>query len=350
MLYVSYLLILRYMFCVICYINDMSFFTKRNTLLLAGAILIIGGSFLFVQWKNRKEVYSNTTDQLVVNDISQNALAKDDDGDGLANWEETLWKTDANNPDSDGDGTSDGEEIKAGRDPVIAGPNDTLSQEEVENKINKENEANLTETDKFSRDFFIQYVASLQSGQPVNQADYEKLLQNYLAEAANKTNVRFYGASDFKVATAETPTIIRAYGNEVARIMSRKEGAPALESELLIIDRYVKTTDPEELLKLEPLVAEYRRIEEELKNTPVPQSALILHIELINAISFTKQGIEGMQMIETDPLKAIAAINNYPEASGNILPALRLIKKYLVEEHKVVFTQAEDGYRLFNAL
>lgn len=46
----------------------------------------------------------------------------DADADGLLGWEENLWGTDVHNPDSDGDGTPDGDEVRNGRDPTIAPP------------------------------------------------------------------------------------------------------------------------------------------------------------------------------------------------------------------------------------
>mgnify|MGYP003394785642 CR=1 FL=1 len=45
----------------------------------------------------------------------QNAFI-DTDKDGLQDWEEALWKTDPNNPDSDGDGIKDGDEAQENAD------------------------------------------------------------------------------------------------------------------------------------------------------------------------------------------------------------------------------------------
>ena len=50
----------------------------------------------------------------------------DSDNDGLSNTEEALWGSDPNNPDTDGDGFSDGAEVAARHNPTIAGPNDLL--------------------------------------------------------------------------------------------------------------------------------------------------------------------------------------------------------------------------------
>lgn len=50
----------------------------------------------------------------------------DDDHDGLSNLEESIWNTDFQNPDTDGDGFLDGEEVLSGHDPTIPGPDDLL--------------------------------------------------------------------------------------------------------------------------------------------------------------------------------------------------------------------------------
>ena len=52
------------------------------------------------------------------------------DDDGLSNREESYWNTDPNNPDTDGDGYLDGEEVASGHDPLIPAPNDLLPTDE----------------------------------------------------------------------------------------------------------------------------------------------------------------------------------------------------------------------------
>jgi len=54
------------------------------------------------------------------------AVDQDVDKDGLTNREESYWNTDFQNPDTDGDGYLDGEEIASGHNPSKAGPDDAL--------------------------------------------------------------------------------------------------------------------------------------------------------------------------------------------------------------------------------
>ncbi len=54
------------------------------------------------------------------------AIDQDADHDGLTNREESYWNTDFQNPDTDGDGFLDGEEVASGHNPTKLGPNDAL--------------------------------------------------------------------------------------------------------------------------------------------------------------------------------------------------------------------------------
>jgi hypothetical protein len=51
----------------------------------------------------------------------------DSDQDGLSNKDEIIYKTDAQKPDTDGDGYSDGAEVKSGYDPAKPAPGDKLT-------------------------------------------------------------------------------------------------------------------------------------------------------------------------------------------------------------------------------
>lgn len=60
------------------------------------------------------------TDDIYVIDLD----IRDSDSDGLLNWEEVLYRTKMDNPDTDGGGESDGSEVENGRDPLD--PNDDV--------------------------------------------------------------------------------------------------------------------------------------------------------------------------------------------------------------------------------
>ena len=82
-------------------------------------IAVIGGLIFLLNSKREKELKSPTSEL-----FSENF--KDSDNDGLPDWQEELYRTDPNNPDTDGDGYLDGQEVDLGRNPRVKTPGDEL--------------------------------------------------------------------------------------------------------------------------------------------------------------------------------------------------------------------------------
>lgn len=80
------------------------------------------------------------------NSTSDKNIFLDSDQDGLSDDEEKTYGTDANNKDTDGDGYSDGTEIKGGYDPLKPAPGDKIidTQQITESSTETLKEDNLT--------------------------------------------------------------------------------------------------------------------------------------------------------------------------------------------------------------
>lgn len=95
-------------------------------------------------------------------------IFEDSDTDGLTNEEERLYGTDPFNKDSDGDGYSDGVEIKGGYNPLKKAPGDKIS-------VNGESDEESLSTDSVSKENLTQKisteVAKLVSEKDINNAD-----------------------------------------------------------------------------------------------------------------------------------------------------------------------------------
>jgi len=92
---------------------------------LAATILAIG-LILFIGAYSGKGVFS----QINIWGIRESIIEsdeKDTDNDGLKDWQEELFKTDSLNPDTDGDGYLDGEEVDSGHNPLIKAPGDKIA-------------------------------------------------------------------------------------------------------------------------------------------------------------------------------------------------------------------------------
>ena len=327
----------------------MVFPTRKIVPVLIACLIIIGGLFALLEYKNQAKTINNegvisVADQKLIDSIA----TKDTDGDGLKDWEEALWQTAPNNPDTDGDGAKDGAEIAAGRDPLKKGPDDQLTLESASTtpKITKP----LTASNQFSRDLFTRYVTLKQtgSGDPADFENYSDLVVSYIEQEAAALATKTYGAADFKVNTNETPADIHRYGNEFGALFIADE-IPDMENELVILNQATETNNPLELKKLDANIAAYEEIRAGLLKIAVPNRFLPDHLTLTNAVETILIGIESMKLTFSDPIKAAAGLKNYPDASSSILPLLRTIGGGL-EESGVTFTQTEMGFRFINVV
>lgn len=319
--------------------------SKKIALLVVVVVILIGSIVYALFFASKKETYVAPT---VSVETTNRLLAKDTDGDGLKDWEEQLWKSDPANPDSDDDGTQDGLEIKNGRNPLVAGPNDKLDLDIITNKINTETEADLSETDKFSRELFLKIIAAKKADAPPTAADLENFLNASILQEIKSQPVKVFGEGDFQVDRAETPEKIKAYGEKIAQIMNTKPPQP-LEDELTIFERAEKNNDPNELKKLDPLIEQYRFIENSLLKTTVPESALSIHINFANGVTGMIFSITGLKYLMTDPIRALPGVDAYDQNFSNFINGLLQFKSYF-ETAGVTFEKGDRGYNYFNNL
>ena len=73
-------------------------------------LLIVLAAYGFIYYRSKQNTRSQD-ERLKYALGLKSDLEKDSDGDGRKNWEEELYGTNPNNPDSDGDSAPDGEEV-----------------------------------------------------------------------------------------------------------------------------------------------------------------------------------------------------------------------------------------------
>ncbi|NTW26853.1 MAG: hypothetical protein HGA36_00815 [Candidatus Moranbacteria bacterium] len=100
----------------------------------------------------------------------------DSDCDGLTNTEEVLYKTNANNSDTDGDGYSDGVEVKSGYNPTIAAPDDRSVESVNSEKILTNQLESTASTNTLTQN--IQDFIASKGNQTISSSDINEFVTN----------------------------------------------------------------------------------------------------------------------------------------------------------------------------
>jgi hypothetical protein len=86
------------------------------------AALAAGGLFITLFYSSEITVGNDSlAASVTLGEDETESLTKDSDTDGLPDWQEDIYDTDSTNPDTDGDGFTDGNEVANGYDPLHKG-------------------------------------------------------------------------------------------------------------------------------------------------------------------------------------------------------------------------------------
>lgn len=319
--------------------------------LIVFAVLVIAALGSFVAYRE----YANQGDEVAPAKINPSdtlgaaALIADSDRDGLKDWEEELWRTDPLNPDSDQDGTGDAEEIKKGRNPVIAGPNDLLDSASVAAKINPEAQKEVSDTERLARELFATYLSTRQEGLPLTQNEIANIIDTVSASVPEESP-KLFSEKDAEKFGNETSEALRAYGNALGAVL--KKPWPSRENELAIFERAIQDSNPEtarlDLVNLTPIALAYGNLGKAIAKLPAPQSGLAVHLRVANTAMEIGNAIGGMGTAFDDQIKTLSSVARYLEAAPRLGESLSALRNFL-EIRGISFVENEDGYALWKA-
>ena len=270
-------------------------------------------------------------------------LTKDADNDGLKDWEEDLWQTDSAKADTDGDGTNDGDEIQAGRNPALAGPNDPLDAESIREKTTLEQRAKpMNETDRIAREFFNAYIAAKKQGGQLTEESVQVLAARVF-ENAPAIEKPVFSKNDLILSHQSDIASIRNYGNTVGNTIGSVPGY--VENEMTILDKAARAEDPAYLARLDPIIAAYGQLLKDLQAIPVPKGAEDEHIALLSNIAGIHLSIEKMRLLFENPVLVMPALSLYKESADSLVASLRALDQFFLGQG-ITFKKGEGGYLL----
>lgn len=240
-----------------------------------------------------------------------NEVGSDGDEDGLSDWEERLWGTDSTKPDTDGDGTNDGVEIKEKRDPNKAGPNDNVAPELV-NTLPATATSTLFTQGSFAQ-AYAEIYTRLSAGESLSDSQKEELAERLIADISGNPILQEKKAitiGDLNLINLETQTEYLAYKQGfLDSIKSTSPKEPENEAELMA--KAMQTKDKAAFAKIAEIGKSHESLANALIKIKTPSILALTHLEIINSLYNLSLADAGMARAETDPMTAIAALQRY---------------------------------------
>ena len=251
----------------------------------------------------------------------------DTDNDGLKDWEEFLYQTDETNPDTDGDGSSDGSEVARGYDPLVpgVGTSTELTATTSEGLYFYKQDKTLTKTDVLSRDTFTAYLQLRKSGALSEKAIVEDTLDRTIRENTEVDNSIEFTLTDLNT-TSSTPSSRRSYKNSY---QAATQTLQALRyDELELFAQFLYNDDDAAFRQIAINRDIYQKFNEALLSMSVPEDVAPIHLELVNNIAIAIRSLDGIINVEEDPLNSLVLAQKFDEDRAIILKNTQALKLY----------------------
>ncbi len=252
----------------------------------------------------------------------------DTDGDGLPDVEEEIYGTDKNNPDTDGDGYKDGEEVRNGYNPLGEGklavtppPSEAPSEEKPEEAKEKAAAFN------FTQDFYNQYLKPENEGEPAKAATKE-MLDDYLAKQNTKVHLPFIPNTEIKISKEEGEEAINKYLKKTQ--VEQKGVDPAVLQQAF--EAIMNKRDPS---IMRSTVAYLKNELKDLENIETPFEALNLHKLHIGIMRINIELLNQISNFENDPVGSYVALVKLDRMSNQIKPLFDEEVKKLTDKYKI---------------
>lgn len=287
--------------------------TSARSVRIFVAVLIAGG-FIGTAFylTSSSSLFSSVTAQST-DELLESYAALDTDADGLPDWQEALYGTDPNNPESVEAGVLDADAVARG----LVSPK-FLSEESSaggEITIPVDQAAANTLTDRFSRLFFSQYLAGRNAVAPTSE-QIQQFVADATADVLSERAPDYLPVSLVVRGTDDTATGVAAYVSAVdaALIASGGQGG---ENELAYFDAAIKG-DTEAADRMQSIAAVYRASAERMKAVLVPPSLVSAHAEATSAIYGLSIAVDDMAAYKADPLRAFVGIRKYKDYADSM--------------------------------
>ena len=260
-------------------------------------------------------VYGNETMADLVN--------KSTTGDGIPDWEKVLWGLDP----------TKSENVPGVPDSVtIAKLQQAASGASSQTDTGTTSDTNLTQTDKFSREFLATVTTLAQNGGVdangnMDQNTVDQITNTLEDNVQNSPQRKVYTSSDITVINDDSIKTIKTYNNALAALPEKSSIKYTVMDVLqkFAPDATGNNADPSVLPELIPIVNEMSNLRDRTLKVPVPQSFVSLHLQAVNALEGIIENLNDIQLFSTDPLVAFSGMSKYEQNASSFQTAAQTL-------------------------
>ncbi len=287
----------------------------------ACAVALVGGSYWLSHSVGTPPQAHASEETALLRQIA----TKDSNGDGVPDWEKQLYGIPLNATTTDYFhlGMTDAQAIAKGLivPKAIANLPAATSTGSASHPLLDSAPAPApgTLTDAFAKTFFTLYLAAKQQngGANLTQAQTQAVAQQAMTQFAStiSTAPDFITASDLKHATSTGPDALRAYA-EAAGAVFAENTSYASTSEIAYLKQALQNpgNDAVPLAYIASIAKLYRQAAVGLAALSVPSSLASPDLSIINALARLSGILNDFTKIDSDPMAAMLAIQQYPTA------------------------------------
>lgn len=245
----------------------------------------------------------------------------DDDNDGLPNTEEVRWGSNPTNPDTDGDGYLDGEEIAARHNPIVPAPNDLLPAEAAPSPAAPTVVPGpLTNVDQYFAEGLDLTLGTKDFSEEYRDLYFEEqrtkeTLLTYTQQQPIVTQLPSPNDESIKKAAADSPSGMQAYLSTAGNLTSFY---PAKAFSEALVDLY-QNRNPLKITSIAFIVRLHRK---DLLTREVPPSAEPLHKLLLGYTELLAATYDQMARYPEDPVRSVVAMRQLEEIDRKYFPLL----------------------------
>lgn len=308
--------------------NTMGQILQNHRVLVAAvlAAVLISGSYILAREIKSPEVAQASAETALL----QAVASKDSDGDGLPDWEETLYGTDPHNPDTFHLGMTDGEAVKKGLivPKAISDIQTATSSASAGTDGLPPPPAEGTLTADFAKNFFTQYLAAKQAngGADLSESDMKSVADKAVGSLSSVALAPDYKSVNDLTVSSSSADSFRAFAVD-AEAVFMKNTTNATKTPLGYLKSILQDNDKTASEHLLSVAGMYRSTAAGLAALTVPKELAEADIVLVNALMRMSQITLDFTKADSDPLSAILALQQYTDVARELADAFTNIGK-----------------------